>query len=299
MDVQKARAFLAVAEELHFGRAAQRLHIAQPPLSRMIRALEAELGAELFERSPRHVALSEAGEALVEPARELVMLAQRIPEIVRRARDGETGRVRLGYSGASVNGIVSKLIRGVRTARPELSVELHGSQLSYAGMERVRAGTLDAVIGRWDYLPDDVDSRVIAHEDLLVALPDSHPLAAQDQISPALLRDESWVVLPGGSGATLSNRLYVLGRRGRFIPRIVRTAADSATQMLLVDAGAGLALTFAGVRENIPSPGVAFRPLSADLGHVDVRIVWSRARRSAALNTLIELSEEVFPSTAP
>ena len=96
MEVHKAQAFLAVAEELHFGRAAKRLHMAQPPLSRLIRQLESELGATLFERNTRHVTLTPQGEALLEPARELVMLAQRMKDVVRKSQAGETGRVRLG-----------------------------------------------------------------------------------------------------------------------------------------------------------------------------------------------------------
>ena len=137
MEVHKARAFLAVADELHFSRAAARLHMAQPPLSRLIRALEQELGAPLFVRSPRRVELTAVGRALVEPARELVMQSERISELVHRVQNGESGRVSLGFSGASVNSVVSALVRRVRSERPSLSLELHGSQLSYRGLERL------------------------------------------------------------------------------------------------------------------------------------------------------------------
>src|SRR4051812_34068299 len=98
MDVHRAQAFLVVAEELHFGRAAQRLHMAQPPLSRLIRQTESDLGAMLFERNARGVVLTPQGEALLEPARELVMLSQRITEIVRRTQGGLSGRIRLGFA---------------------------------------------------------------------------------------------------------------------------------------------------------------------------------------------------------
>ena len=295
MDIQQAQAFITLAEELHFGRAATRLHIAQPPLSRMIRQLERELGVPLFERSTRNVRLTPQGEALVEPARELVMLSQRMTEIARRADAGEIGRLRLGFAGASVHHLVAELARAVRRERPGLSLELHSAQLSHPGLERLIDGSLDAVIGRWDFLPAAIDSRVIAREHLLVALPEGHRLARRRALTPADVADEAWVVLPGGSGATLSNRLHVLGQQGRFIPRIVQTAPDSATELLLVDAGVGIALTLSGVRDNIPAPGVVFRPLAPDLGAVEVRFAWRTGNDAPALRVAIEVAERFVP----
>lgn len=291
MEVHKARAFLAVAEELHFGRAAARLHISQPPLSRLIRSLEEELGAALFVRSPRRVELTVVGEALMEPARELVMQSDRIPELVRQVQSGESGRVTLGFSGASVTGVVSALVRRLKRERPSLALDLRGSQLSQRGMERLREGQLDAVIGRWDFLPRDVASIVLAEEELLVAMPDGHRLAGAPVLSAEDLAAEPWVVLPGGSGATLANRLHLLGIEGRFVPRIVETAADSATQLLLVEAGTGLALTFSGVRENIPSDTLVFRPLLRDLGRVQLRLAWRSEDGSPLLRSFIEVAE--------
>lgn len=289
MEVNKARAFLAVAEELHFGRAAARLHMAQPPLSRIIRRLEEQLGARLFDRNPRNVVLTSVGQALVEPARDLVMQSERMTEIVRRALNGESGRVRLGFAGASVNSVVSAVARRVRGELPGISLELYGSQLSRPGLERLTAGSLDAVIGRWDFLPADVRSRILAEEELLVALPDDHPLAASPALTAEDLADQPWVVLPGGSGSTLSNRLHLLGIRGRFVPRIVQAAADSATQLLLVDAGVGIALTFSSVKQNIPAHATVFRPLSPDFGPVEVRLAWRIADANPALAAVIDL----------
>lgn len=297
MEIRKARAFLALAEDLHFGRAAARLHMAQSALSRLIRELEHDLGVALFARNTRNVTLTVQGEALVDPARELVTLSERMPEIVRRAAAGETGRIRLGFAGASVNHLVADLMKGVRRTHPGLSVELASSQLSHPGLERLRDGSLDVLLGRWDFLPRDVDSRVIASESLLVALPANHALARRDELRPDDLADEPWVVLPGGSGATLSSRLHLLGLKGRFVPRVVRTAPDSATEMLLVNAGEGIALTLSGVRDNIPARGVEFRPLSADLGAVAVRLAWRSGLVAPAVRSLVETSGRVFPGS--
>ena len=290
MEVKKAKAFLAVAEELHFGRAAARLHIAQPPLSRMIRALEDDLGAQLFERGPRHVSLTAVGEALVEPARELVMQSERIVPLVRSVQRGETGRVRLGFAGASVNSIVSVLVRRVHEERPNLSIALHGAQLSHPGLERLVTGSLDAIVGRWDVLPPGVDSLVVAREELMIALPQQHRLADAQAVMPTDLAGEPWIVLPGGGGATLSNRLHQMALRARFVPHIVETAPDSATQLLMVDAGIGIALTFSGVRENVPVHTVAFRPIEPTLGRVEVRLAWRHGDASPGLAALIEIA---------
>lgn len=295
VEIRKARAFLALAEDLHFGRAAARLHIGQPALSRLIRQLELEMDADLFARSTRDVTLTVQGEALLAPVRELVTLSERMQEIVRRAAAGETGRVRLGFAGASVNHLVADLVKGARRAHPGLTVELVSAQLSHPGLERLRDGSLDVLLGRWDFLPREVDSRVIAGESLLVALPASHRLVRRSELRPADLVDEPWIVLPGGSGATLSNRLHMLGLQGRFVPRVVHTAPDSATVMLLVNAGEGIALTLSGVRDNLPSRGVEFRPLIADLGAVAVRLTWRSGPMEPAVRTLIDRSRRVFP----
>ncbi|MER5437768.1 LysR family transcriptional regulator [Streptomyces sp. NPDC002790] len=183
MEVREAQAFLAVAEELNFGRAAERLHMAQPPLSRLIRHIESDLGALLFVRNTRHVSLTPQGEAVVDSARELVMLSQRIKEIVRRSQEGELGRVRIGFGEATVNSIVGQLAHHIKDKRPGIGLDLLGSHFSLAGMEKLLKGHLDLLVGRQDFLPDEVDSRGVAQERLLIALPDSHRLAQRDVLT--------------------------------------------------------------------------------------------------------------------
>lgn len=295
MEVHQAEAFLAVAEELHFGRAAKRLHMAQPPLSRLVRQLETELGAPLFERTTRRVSLTPQGQALLEPARELVMLSRRMREIVQQAQDGLLGRIRLGFSGPSVNRLVGELARAVRRERPTIQLELHSAQFSHRGLENVTDGTLDLVLGRWDFLPADVDSRVVAHEELLVVLPDHHRLARHERVSPADLAADPWIVLPGRSAATLPNRLHMVGAAGGFVPRVVQVAPDSSTLLLLVGAGMGVALTFSGVRDNVPASGVVFKPLATEQTTVEDRLVWRRGSTNPALPGVLAIAERLFP----
>jgi DNA-binding transcriptional LysR family regulator len=298
VDVQRARAFLALAEELHFGRAAHREHITQPHLSRIIRQVEGEFGATLFDRSTRQVTLTAEGKALIDPARELILHADRMREAVARAHAGESGTVRLGFSGPSVYHLVSRLTRAVNHAKPGLSIELESSQLSRPGLDRVLEGSIDAVIGRWDYLPATVESVVIAREELLVALPPGHPLAARTTITPADLASEPWVALPGGGGATLSMRLHQLGRAGRFVPRIIHTVADSHTMLLLVETGKGIALTFSSVRQNLPTGDIDFRRLSPTTGTVEVRLAWLAGGRTPAIDATLQVAADVFSASA-
>jgi DNA-binding transcriptional LysR family regulator len=295
MEVQQARAFLVVAEELHFGRAAKRLHMAQPPLSRLIRQLEADLDGTLFERNTRHVSLTPQGEALIEPARELVLLAERIKDVVRKSKAGEVGRARIGFAGASVNKAVGELARQIRRKRPGISLELYSSQFSHVGLEKVLDGSLDLVIGRWDFLPPGISSRITAVEELLIALPENHPLAACDAVSAEDLADEAWVVLPGGAGATLPNRLNTLAVNAGFVPRIVQVAPDSWTLVVLVGAGVGISLILSSVRDNVPSRGVVYKPLKQEQRPVEVRLIWRRGDVNPAVQAVIEISESVLP----
>ncbi|GEO93195.1 LysR family transcriptional regulator [Kocuria flava] len=298
MEVHKASAFLTVAEELHFGRAAKRLHMAQPPLSRLIRQLEAELEATLFERNTRHVALTPSGEALLEPARELVMLSQRMKDVVRRSQEGEVGQARLGFAGASVNQAVGELARQIRQQRPGISLELYSSQFSHVGLERILDGSLDLVIGRWDFLPAEVDSHLVTHEELLIALPENHRLAGQGAVSAEDLAEEAWIVLPGGASATLPNRLNMLAMWSGFVPRIVQVAPDAWTLVVLVGAEMGISLTLSSVRDNVPSRGVVYRPLVQEQKPVEVRLIWRHGNLSPALRSVIEISETVFAAPA-
>ncbi|GAA3288355.1 LysR family transcriptional regulator [Nesterenkonia halobia] len=295
MEVHQAQAFLAVAEELHFGRAAARLSMAQPPLSRLIKQLERSLGAELFDRSTRHVALTTAGRALIAPAQHLVEASEEASQTVRNTLTGETGRVRVGFAGASINRKVGELARQVRTARPGLMLELYSSQFSHIGLERVRDGSLDLVIGRWDFLPSEVDSAVIALEEVMVVLPATHRLASAARVDLAELGEEPWVTLPGGTGSALHNRLNSLSMAAGVVPRVVQVAPDSWTLVVLVGAGMGCALSLDSVRDNVSSDGVVFRSLASSERPLEVRMIWRRADDNPALHAVIGIAKAMFP----
>lgn len=294
MDVHHARAFLAVSEELHFGRAAQRLNLTQPALSRLVKGLERELGATLFGRTTRRVELTPAGEALVDVARDLVRDAERAIEAVRGAVVGETGRVRLGFASASAVRPVARLAREVRSRAPGLHLELESAHFSPQGLERVLEGELDLCLGRWDYLPPEVDSRVLTRERLLVALPPGHRLAGHASVAMSHLAEDRWITIPGGSTSALGNRLHMLARAAGFVPRIAQHAPDSWAQIVLVDAGVGLALTLDSVRENIRGDGVWWATVEPAPALLEVRLIWRGGRDHPGIERFVGIAAELF-----
>lgn len=296
MEVHQAEAFLAVAEELHFGRAAERLRIAQPPLSRAIKQLERELGAQLFERTTRQVALTPAGQALVSPAGEILAASTRAERTVKDTLSGEVGHVRIGFAGASINRQVGQLARHLRNSHPGLNLEYNSSQFSHQALDGVLNRSFDVAIGRWDFIPAEIESHVMGLEEVILALPDTHPLAGRDAIAMKELAQESWVSLPSGFGAALPNRFNALANHAGFIPRITQTAPDSWTLMVLVAVGMGCAITLDSVADNVPNDNVSFaRIQGVRQTPLEVRLIWRREDSNPALKAVIEVAENIFP----
>lgn len=295
MEIQQARGFVAVAEELHFGRASARLRLTQSALSRSVAQLERSLGSKLVDRTTRSVELTPAGEALLPHAREIITLVDRCGDIVDEAAEGRTGRVRLGFASASTNHIVGSLAREIRRRLPGLRLELESSALSHRGLDQILEGSLDIALGRWDLLPAEVASRVVTHEELVLALPSGHHLAGRSRVSVKELERDSWITLPSGPGAALPQRLHMLAAKVGFVPRITQIAPDSTTSLVLVASGFGVAMTQSSVQEHIYAPGVVFRPIAESPPPLPVRLVWRREDPSPALAEVIDVAEALYP----
>lgn len=295
MEVAQARAYLAVAEHLHFGRAAQQLNMGQAPLSRLISQLERSLGVQLFERTTRSVLLAPAGQALLDPARNLVEASDVARGTVKSTVSGETGKVRIGFAGASTGDRVGQLARALRRTHSGLALEFHSSQFSHIGLDRVLDGSLDIAIGRWDFLPAEVDSRLLVVEQILIALPESHPLAKREDLELSELASEGWINLPGGFSGALQNRMNSLAIASGFVPRIVQTAPDSWTLVALVGAEMGIAMSLDSIRDNILCNGVDFVPLRSGNTALEVSMIWRRNEPSPAVQNVLAVAERIFP----
>lgn len=297
MDVAEARAFLVLAEELHFGRAADRLNMAQPPLSRAIRQLERRLKVQLFERSTRKVELTTAGSALVEPARALVDASDSAVRTVRDVAAGTIGVVRLGFASASVRGAVSMLVRTLQDRLPGLRLDLHSALLSATGLEKVLAGEIDCTIGRWTVLPPEVASMDLFREEIVVVVPENHPLAVANRSSVAMaeLVGEEWIVLHAGPGAALQSKFVTLARAAGFVPTVRSAVPDSWTQLVLVASGLGVAITLDSVRDNTNEDQLHYMTLKDADRFIDVQLAWKKDNANPAFRSLLECADELFP----
>lgn len=287
MDVEQLRAFLAVAEELHFGRAAARLHVAQPPLSRTIKQLEKRLGVKLFDRNTRSVALTASGQALIEPARTVLEALRNAESAVTSADGGETGLVKIAFAGVSTHRMVARLARIVRSEHPGIALELSSQNFAQPAMKKLLDGGTDIALGRWDVIPASIDSEVVLIDHLVVAVADTHPLAGTSRIGMDRLAGEHFVSLPPHEGSVLPDRLHRLASAHGFLADVVQIAPDTQTALALVAAEVGCHLTLASVADNVTDPHLVFVPLSDPITDVNMRAAWRKDTANPALRAVL------------
>lgn len=286
MDLDELRVFVAVAEELHFGRAARRLHLAQPPVSRSIRHLEDSLGTALFLRSTRSVALTPAGAALLEPAREVLAAADRARRAVSEAVQGERGEVRLAFASASTQAFVSDIVRELSELAPHLMVSLTGLAYGARGLELLHEGDADIVFGRWDAVPAGIETTLVVEERFVLAVAAAHPFARRTAVAWADLDGEPLVTLPDDSLLVQLTRRW--SREAGFEPRIVQVAPDTATVVALVRAGVGCSPTVDTSLAGVNHDDVAFLPFEPAPPAVEMRMAWRAAEPSPAVRLTVD-----------
>jgi DNA-binding transcriptional LysR family regulator len=289
MDLRHLRYFLAVAEEGHFGRAAERLHIVQPALSMQIRALEMELGATLFERTSRRVLLTEAGALFRVEAERTVQQAARAKDVAQRAGRGELGSVRVGFVGnAAFAGKLAADVSSFKLSHPRVEIEL--TELSpLRQVEAVLLGHLDAgYASEFHYTQE----RELAVDRLggwpwMVAMRSNHPLMERSAVSPKDLRNEAFVVYaarPADEGQVKLLR-QVLGKE----PRVLHHVPNTLTVLTLAAAGVGLALV-PGSLQAVNIPNITYRRLTNCSLQCDLVLVSRRNESSRAARRFIEIA---------
>lgn len=296
MNLYQLEAFLCVSQELHFGRAALSLHIAQPALSRNIKALENEMGAPLFTRTTRHVQRTPAGDALIEPARAVLDAVARARRAVAAAGRGETGHVRVAFAGASTHVMVAKLAKRLQTTHPGIEFELFSSNYASPAMDKVVAGLMEIGLGRWDRIPAGIETRVVANERLVMALPASHRLAGEASVLMGQFRDDVFISLPPNPGSVLDDRLRRLCHAAGFVPKVGQQAPDTWTILSLVGSDIGCSLTLTSVAENVNNPNVSFVEVRDAGAPIQLRMAWREDDASPALREVLRLAEVVLPT---
>jgi len=276
MELRHLRYFVAVAEELHFTRAALRLNIAQPPLSQQIRALEEQLGVQLFVRTRRSVALTDAGQALLVRAREMLAAAQALPGELQRVARGEVGLLRIGFSSTlPLTKVLRDVVADHRRNHPDVALnlrEMH-SQQQFDGLLR---GELDVGLVRYNEdAPEGIRTRLLRRDPLRLVVPAAHRFARRRSVAIAECRDEAFVGFPGDAGTGTGPLLKRLCAQAGFDPRIAQEAREATTQIGLVAAGLGLAV-LPGPLEAVRIEGVRYVALE-DAGALLVMSVATRA----------------------
>lgn len=296
MELRHLRYFVLVAEELHFGRAAQRAGIAQPPLSQQIRALEAELGVALFFRTRRHVELTDAGRALLPRARQLLRDAERATQAARDGAAGLTGTLRIGFPGSLAFGFAGDFVRRHRERSPDVSLELREltSEQQRAALHR---DELDIAFVRYPFRESELESIQLCREPLVAAVPGDRALAEPEGwISVDRLRDEPFVMFPRSYGPAFFDQVVGLCRAAGFSPRIEQEVIQMPTIVSLVASGVGVAVVPGSMRR-VEVQGVDYHELRGVDGtrpRADVYLTSrSSAERSRIVANAIELARRI------
>lgn len=290
MELRHLRSFAALAEERHFGRAAARLHIAQPALSQQVKQLERQLGVELFTRTTRRVELTEAGRRLAGHAHTVLASVERAEADMAMVASGCAGRVSVGFIGTATYDVLPRVAREVGRLLPEVELDLRGELLSPQLLDGLAARTYDVVVVRPD--PARRDQAALRHlrsERLVAVLPAHHRLGRRRRIDLALLADEAFVMHPSGHRSSIHQQVLDACAGAGFRPRRILEVGETATLVVFVAAGLGVALVPEPVR-SLGLEGVSYVALS-NAPTVDLALATRCDERSPAVRRVAEIVE--------
>jgi DNA-binding transcriptional LysR family regulator len=280
------RYFLALAQERNFGRAAERLHMAQPPLTRQIRQMEEELGAELFVRIPKGVELTAAGEALLEEVPNILALAERSEERTRNAGQGLAGRLEVGTFGSGILNVVPRVLANFHKLRPAVTIGLHnldkGEQIRALRERRLSVGFARLI-------PNEADIKVemVLREPIFVAMREGHPLCANTDVTVKDLVGEPMILYPNFAMSGLAQSVIEAFRRGGAKLKIEQEVEDVLTAIALVSSGYGLCITTESAA-SLRLPGVVYRPFKSNyLRDIELSCFYRRDERSPVLKEFL------------
>ncbi|ANF56527.1 LysR family transcriptional regulator [Halotalea alkalilenta] len=290
MDIRSLACFIAVAEDLHFRRAAERLNLTQPALSQRIRALEEQVGTALFERDRRRVSLTPAGQAFLAPARAAVASVGEAKSAALRAARGEFGRLRLGFTVIAFYGSLPDTVWRFRQRYPQVEVELQ--EMNSPRLERaLDNGELDLGVLHPPLSTPSLVVHPLAELPMRLALPANHPLAGNEIVPLEALRDEPLLCAPRSVGPSIFDRLIGLLCAQGFSPRIALEVTPMTTLVGLVAAGAGLGFVTAGIAA-IPRPGVVFRETTPPPPTLPLAAAWREPSLIPSAKRFLALVDE-------
>ncbi len=290
LDLRLVEYFIAVAEELHFGRAAERLHISQPSLSQQIRRLEAQLGASLLERDSRNVHLTPAGQALLEQGRKTLSQAQHAIKTVRAAN---APRLTVGFYGSAATDLLPEVLGEFSERAP--GVEVGVRELLLGSLVDILDGSVDIALTRLLPGQTELEVEVLAQEPRLAALARTHPLANHHTLTFADLRDESFVINPAASHDGPPPRWLAEQRQHQLPGRVATEAASLQEILALVAAGRGVCLLPQAVARHYPRSNIRYVPVS-DADPAVVSLAWRPGPICPSVKAFIEASRHIAAS---
>ncbi|MER9430833.1 LysR family transcriptional regulator [Mesorhizobium sp. M0482] len=290
MNHKLMQSFMAVAEELHFGRAAARLHISQPPLTKQIQQLEQAMGVRLLERTKRKVELTAAGRVFLDEVRAVLHQTEQAVELARKADRGETGHLAVGFIDAAIYSVVPSVVQRFTKRYPE--VELSLTDLRIPNQVRaVAERQLDIGFVHPPVVHEALRVESILVEPLIVALPETHRLASEAEVALADLASEALIQFPRSINPSLYDEIVGLCRSSGFSPRIVREATPKQTIIGLVSVGLGVSLLPACL-QNLRRHGVVYRPIQGRTLSIDTSIIYRHEQPSPVLKAFLDIVRE-------
>jgi DNA-binding transcriptional LysR family regulator len=288
MELRQLRYFLAVGEEQHYGRAAKRLRVAQPALSRHIQSLEEEMGFKLFDRLPRGVKINAAGKLFLEDARRILKDLNDAAATAKRIGSGLAGTLRIGYvQSLSWHGIIPESLRHFRQLRPDAELQLKPLSSSEQ-IPAVQSGDLDAgFIYSMGKVARELEHLQVGRVNLVLAIPTSHPLAKLKKLRLKDLIDAPLILFPRRASPVFFDRLTAeCSRGGLEAPRVVQETTDESIMLSMVACGIGVAIVSSASQWRHP-PGVKLSPLTDLNLHLPFTLIWRTDNRSPLLSNFI------------
>lgn len=287
MELRQLKYFIAVAEELHFGRAAESLHLSQPALSKQIQVLEASLKIQLLERTKHSCRLTIAGQKFLEKARRILEEVEEGIYITRQVADGQRGRVRIGFTEATLYSLAPNIFKAYEEHYPQVELILTSGGTE-TNVEALRTHRID--VG-FVYLPirePSLSVYPLFEEAYVAALPSSHPLSRQQEIPLQSLANEPLIFYPRSLAPVLYAHFIQCCEQAGFIPNIVQEAEPSQTSLGLASAGVGITFVLSAM-QNLSAKGVVYRPLIGNFLTLKLAIAWRGGESSPVVHEFIRV----------